>query len=215
MPSAKRESIKFSNTKPTNSKVARHNKAAGKQCPNRYETAREAKLLRASNVSRRIRHRQLLAVRPHTWSGSLVDPHWKFEVDTRIGHKRDQHLARYSDFVRLVESSPLAKSIALPSTHYIPFLGKCLDTYDDTLVRGEGICQALQPLFANGNPERHAMDAKLLDEYTTTVNTLSKKTLAVKHSCSNGKHTNMMMARSNAHRRRRHVRMEKVARLRN
>lgn len=204
MPSSVRKSQHFSNTYLNKNKPHRCVHTKPRHKIEHSKMARETKF-RGSKFQTREKHRRLIDIVPHAWLGTFTDPHWTFKILTKIGPKHEMHVARYSDFARLVSESPISKCVALPGTHYIPFLGKCFDTYDNTALRGKQICQAIQPLFESVNPERYAIDSTLLDMYAKTR---PKNVLITRRN--NDVQNDLKMARLCANKRRRHMRKTRL-----
>lgn len=167
MPSARREGICFSNHS------HRSYKAPIKTRPPRYQRLPPVPPTPSKSHTGKTPpkgdngHRFVIGVTPHAWHSSLFDPHWTFKIRTLFGRCKCKsakrgvsvHIARYSDFQRLVDACGMSDTITLPDRHWIPYLGKCMDSLDDAATRARAIERAIQPLFSRQNPHRDNIDS--------------------------------------------------------
>ena len=168
MPSARRESIRFSNTQPKHqNNYHHHHQKVVKQVNWRRVTV-------APKRPSRVRHAKLIDVTPHAWRYSLVDPHWVFLVRTRTpeGTLR-RYLMRYSDFENLAqnkqETMPEVLQ-SLPQRHWIPFWGKMFDCEDTAKQRASELRRAIMPLFTYRNPQQAEFDCgEALEPFEMTL----------------------------------------------
>lgn len=180
MPSARREGICFSNHNHRSYKAATY-----QRLPPLPHTPPQLHA-RKTTPGGDSRHRFVVDVTPHAWRSSLLDPHWTFKIRTLLGRckgksaKRSMsaHIARYSDFQRLVDACGMSDTVTLPDRHWIPYLGKCMDSPDDAATRARAIERAIQPLFSHQNPHRDNIDnANLIDACMSRVHESREKCL--------------------------------------